>query len=431
MRWSARRPNPVAFAVPARAPAARAFPTPFARSGRAFGAIWPDPVAARYPSPMRPLRRPHSRPLSLSSMRRFGAVIGIALASLTLGACAAFLGDPARDARNACEKKDGPSCFLAGNLVTEKSGTNAEAIRLYVRGCSVRHSPSCDALGNVKGALREQALVGGCNAGDLVSCSKRADELVTAGNVDEARGIRHEVCKKSLTVVPGVAAREVEGIAEACASLARMIAAGEGGGRDDVAAAKLEVLAMSLRNEALYRHEREDDGKVLPDPAVVAPEPPKRKGGIKKAPPADPTIAAREKFRRDFEARRAAREAWIASVQSGMNAASHQKERGDPSLPAPTALERAAAMSPSASGAGAGPTQCQACVDSCGSMNRCAADDFAGGRCGHLRCAGGGSCPDLDACVADCTSKADTCAKACGECAEPPKSEPAMKAGKQ
>ena len=393
---------------------------------------------------MRLLRRPPSRspsPAFSPSPRTRGAFVAtatLAVASFALASCAAFLGDPSRDARNACEKKDGPSCFLAGNLVTEKSGTNAEAIRLYIRGCSVRHSPSCDALGNVKGALREQALVGGCNAGDLVSCSKRADELVTAGNVDEARGIRHEVCKKSLTVVPGVAAREVEGIAEACASLARMIAAGEGGGRDDVAAAKLDVLAMSLRNEALYRHEREDDGKVLPDPAVIAPEQPKRKGGIKKAPPADPTIAAREKFRRDFEARRAAREAWIASVQSGMNAASQQKERGDPSLPAPTALERATAMLPSASGASAsgagasgGPAQCQACVDGCGSMSRCAADDFAGGRCGHLRCAGGGPCPDLDACVADCTAKADTCAKACGYCAEPAKSEPATKAAKQ
>jgi hypothetical protein len=382
-----------------------------------------SPFHSRSPSPLATPAR------SSSSLPRSCASLGVAIASLALGACAAFLGDPARDARTACEKKDGPSCFLAGNLVTEKSGTTAEAIRLYTRGCSVRHSPSCDALGNVKGALREQALVGGCNAGDLVSCSKRADELVAAGNVDEARGIRHEVCKKSLTVVPGIAAREVEGIAEACASLARMIAAGEGGGRDDVAAAKLDVLAMSLRNEALYRHEREDDAKVLPEPAVVAPEPPKRKGGIKKAPPVDPTIASREKFRRELEARRAAREAWIASVQSGMTAASQQKDRGDPSLPTPTAIERATAMmagASSPSGAAKVPSQCQSCVDSCGSANRCAADDFAGGPCGHLRCAAGAPCPDLDACVAECTTKADACTKACGDCT----AEPATKAAK-
>lgn len=346
----------------------------------------------------------------------------IAIAAIAVPACAAFLGDPARDARLACDKKDGPSCFLAGNLVSEKSGTNAEAIRLYVRGCSVRHSPSCDALGNVKGALRDQALVGGCNAGDLVSCAKHADDLVAAGNVDEARGVRHEVCKKSHTVVPGVAAREVEGIAEACASLARMIAAGEGGGRDDVAAAKLDVLAMTLRNEAIYRHEREDDAKQLPEPAQPQAEQSVRKGGVKKAPKADPTASAREKFRREYEARRAAREAWIASVNTGMATASQMKERGDPSLPAPTALDRAIAMLP---GASSGASQCQICTEGCGSMSRCAADDFAGGRCGHLRCAAGGACPDFDACVADCTSKADTCSKACGDCAEPPKAEPA------
>jgi hypothetical protein len=365
------------------------------------------------------------RPLCFST--RWLAVAAVAFGAAGAPSCAAFLGDPARDARMACDKKDGPSCFLAGNMVAEKSGTNAEAIRLYIHGCAVRHSPSCDALGNVKGALRDQALVGGCNAGDLVSCSKRADDLVAAGNVDEARGVRHEVCKKSLTVVPGVAAREVEGIAEACASLARMIAAGEGGGRDDVAAAKLDVLAMTLRNEALYRHEREDDAKVLPDPAQPQAEPPVRKGGIKKAPKVDPTLAAREKFRREFEARRAAREAWIASVQSGMAAASQQKERGDPSLPTPSAFERATAMMPSGASASssAGPTQCQICVEGCGSMTRCAADDFAGGHCGHLRCAAAGPCPDLDACVAECTGKADACAKACGDCAEPPKPEPA------
>jgi hypothetical protein len=370
------------------------------------------------------------RPL-YSSAWRAAAVVAVAAYASSASACAAFLSDPARDARVACDKKDGPSCFLAGNLVAEKSGTNSEAIRLYIHGCSLRHAPSCDALGNVKGALRDQALVGGCNAGDLVSCSKRADDLVAAGSVDEARGVRHEVCKKSLTVVPGVAAREVEGIAEACASLARMIAAGEGGGRDDVAASKLDVLAMTLRNEALYRHEREDDAKVLPEPAQPQPEQPVRKGGVKKTPKADPTVAAREKFRREYEARRAAREAWIASVQTGVAAASQQKERGDPSLPSPAPLERVTMMMPSASSSasGASPTQCQSCVDGCGSMTRCAADDFAGGRCGHLRCAAPGPCPDLDACVAECTVKADACTKACGDCAEPARSEPA-KGGK-
>jgi len=348
---------------------------------------------------------------------RASVVAGLAYLAIGSSACAVFTSDAARDARLACDRKDGPSCFAAGNSAAEKSGASAEAIKLWIRGCSVRHSPSCDALGNVKGPLREQALVGGCSAGDLVSCAKRADELVQAGGVDEARGIRHEVCKKSQSLSSGSPAREVEGIAEACASLSRMIAAGQGGGRDDVAAAKLDVLAMTLRNEALYRHEREDDAKQLPQPGAPAePEAPRKKGAIKRAPKVDPGIAEREKFRREYEARRAAREAWIASVQAGMTAASQQKALGDPSLPTPTALERAASVIP---GSTTGPSQCQACVDNCGTMSKCTADDFSGGRCGHLRCGGGGPCPDLDACVAECTAAAETCAKACGDCAEP------------
>src|SRR6185295_18292268 len=97
---------------------------------------------------------------------------GLAYLAIASSACAVFSSDAARDARLACDKKDGPSCFRAGNLVVDKSGPNAEAVRLWIRGCSVRHSPSCDELGNVKGPLREQALAGGCGAGDLVSCAK-------------------------------------------------------------------------------------------------------------------------------------------------------------------------------------------------------------------------------------------------------------------
>ena len=344
------------------------------------------------------------------------------LAALTLAlassSCAAFLGDPAREARSRCDKKDGPSCFAAGNLVIEKSGPNAEAVRLFTRGCSVRHSPSCDALGNMKAPLRDQALAGGCNAGDLVSCAKRAAELGSSEDEQaDSRTIRHGVCQKSATLSSGSPAREVEGVAEACAALARMIAAGQGGGRDDVAAAKLDVLAQTLRNEALYRHEREDDAKVLPQPPP--PPPPPRKG-IKRAPPVDPGLANREKFHREYEARRAAREAWIASVQTSLTAASRRSKQGDPSLPQQTALERASGMLAGTTG---GPSQCQTCVEGCGSMIRCAAEDFGGGRCGQLRCAAGAPCPAFDACVGECTAKSETCSKACGDCgaAEPAK----------
>lgn len=355
-----------------------------------------------------------------TSPRLLGAVIALAAMSGGATGCAAFLGDAVHDARKACDKKDGPSCFFAGNAVVEKEGaTTSEAIKIYARGCASRHAPSCDALGTVKGPLRVSALSAGCNSGDLVSCTLRANEYGTDENDRaEARTLRHQVCKKSVTVVGGLPAREIEGIAESCAALARMIASGQGGGRDEVAAAKLDVLAATLRNEALFRHEREDDGKVLPKPAGPEAAPQPKKKGVLIGPKVDPGIAERAKFRREYEARRTARDAWMASVQASV-AAAQNKDRNDPSLPAPTALERAAASS--APGGAQGASSCQACADNCGSMSKCSGDDFAGGRCGHLRCAEGGPCPDFDACVGECTAKAETCARACGECSDPSK----------
>jgi len=346
--------------------------------------------------------------------------------------CALFMADPARDARLACDKKDGPACFNAANLIAEKNGPNAEAIRLYTRGCTVRHSPSCDALSNIKGPLRAQALAEACTAGDVVSCARRAGEFGTdEAGLGEARALRHQVCKMSVTIrASGTPAREIEGIAESCAALARMIAAGQGGGRDDVAAAKLEVLASTLRIEALARHEREDDAKPLPQPgAPPEPEPPPRKNSrIKKEPKVDPSVAERAKFRREYEARRAAREAWIAAVQASTVASQKEVSRGDPSMPIPTALERASSMMP---GSTVGASKCQTCVDGCGSVNRCTGDEFAGGRCGQLRCAAGAeACPAFDACVFECTARSEACAKACGECSEAAPAAP-IKGGKQ
>jgi len=252
-----------------------------------------------------------------------------------------------------------------------------------------------------------------------VSCARRAAEFpADEQGLDEARALRHNACQLSATVKPGMSAREIEGIAESCAALARMIAAGEGGGRDAVAAAKLDVLAATLRNEALYQHEREDDGKILPHPAQAAPPPPKKKGGLKKEPPPDPTLADREKFRHEFEARRAAREAWMASVDASFVAMQKKASRGDPTVPQLTALERATAP---IAGTGAGAAACQSCVEGCGTTARCAGDDFVGGHCGHLKSATDATGATFDTCVAECAAKADACTKACGDCgaAEP------------
>jgi hypothetical protein len=351
------------------------------------------------------------------------------LAIAGLSACAAFAPDPARDPRMTCEKKkDGSSCFLAGNLVAEKAGeVNGDAIRLYTRGCAARNSASCEVLANVKGPLREQALVDACNGGDVVSCARRASEFPTdEKGQGEARALRHSACKLSVGVKPGMSAREIEGIAESCAALARMIAAGEGGGRDAVAAAKLDVLAATLRNEALYQHEREDDGKILPKSAQAAPAP-KKRAGIKKDPPVDPTLGDREKFRREYEARRAAREAWMASVDASLVAMQKKASRGDPTIPALTALERATGAT---AGTAGGASQCQTCVEGCGSMARCTGDDFVGGHCGHLRTAGDTAGAAFDTCVAECASKSDACTKACGECSSTAPEPPPAKGGR-
>jgi hypothetical protein len=363
---------------------------------------------------------------------RLTSMLALALVALGASSCAAFLGDASRDASKACEKKDGASCFVAGNLVAEKNGgVNSEAVRLYTRGCAVRHSPSCEALANVKGELREQALVDACNGGDYVSCARRASEFSKdERGQGEARALRHSVCKRSTGVKPGVPAREIEGIAESCAALARMVANGEGGGRDVVAAAKLEVLASTLRSEALYQYERADDQKPLPRAAEPAGEAPVAKpkkgttGGIgKKAVKEDPTQGDREKFRREYEARRAAREAWMAAVDASLVQKEKDAVRGDPTMPTLPAIERATAMLPG--GAAPGASTCQTCADGCGSVSRCAGDDFVGGRCGHLRCAAGAACEAFDTCVADCTTRVETCAKACGECAAAPAAPPA------
>lgn len=357
----------------------------------------------------------------------------LAIAGLALGvaSCAAFAPDPARDPRLACEKKkDGSSCFLAGNLVAEKNGgVNAEAIRLYTRGCAARSSSSCEELANVKGPLREQALVDACNGGDLVSCARRASEFPTdEKGLNEARALRHSACKLSATIKPGMSAREIEGIAESCAALARMIAAGEGGGKDVIAAAKLDVLAATLRNEALYQHEREDDGKILPHPAQPGEPPaPAKKGALKKAPKVDPTVADRDKFRREYEARRAAREAWMAAVDASLIAQQRKASRGDPTIPTPTSLERAMSTTP---GGAPGLSQCQSCVEGCGTMARCTGDDFVGGHCGHLRIADSAAGASFDTCVAECAAKADACAKSCGECSTAPEPAAPAKGGR-
>ncbi|MBX3185451.1 MAG: hypothetical protein KF819_00495 [Labilithrix sp.] len=332
--------------------------------------------------------------------------------------------DKIRGARIKCDKRDGAACLAAGNLLAV-DGPNADALKAWTKGCALRHAGSCDALWMVKGPLREQALVDGCNAGDLLSCVRRAGAFPTDGQgLGQARALRQKACTTAKDLQAGTPARDVQAAGEGCASLAKMVAEGKGGGRDDTAALKLEVLAMTLRAEALYRYARDED--AAPD-TMIPPDPPpvekKGRGGRRVAAAPAPTVSAEEraKERSELETTRFVRDAWITFVQSGIATSQREALRGDPSMPTPSAVEQVSATLSSAA-----PSKCQQCVDGCGDIGRCAGDEFAGGRCGHLRCPGGGACPPFDSCVVECTAKAETCVKACGDCA----ADPNMKAVK-
>lgn len=349
------------------------------------------------------------------------AVVAMATASL-LFACRGLGSaqrDKIKDASKACDKRDATACFFAGSLAAEEGEASVpEAVKYWTKGCALASAESCDALATVKGpALRESALTGGCNAGDLVSCNRRAGLFSDdEGGDAQARELRQRVCATSATITEATSGRALRGAAEACASLARMVANGQGGGKDDVAAAKLEVLATTLRTEALFRHEHEQDGVPPPEPTppepVMAPGSRVRRGG-----PTDEQLLSRDRNHRVAAVSRGALDAWIGGVQASM-ATAEKSERhallADPSMPTVDHVERA--MSPKTSGVNASVNACRTCVEGCGSLERCAADYFAGGRCHQHKCAPGTSCPAFDACVAECTAKADACAKRCGDC---------------
>ncbi len=328
--------------------------------------------------------------------------------------------DKAKEAEKGCARKDASLCFYAGTVLAEGAGPNGpspEAVKLWTKGCVLKHAESCDALATAaKGPNREAALVEACNAGDLVSCNRRAGDFSQdEKGLGEARALRQTICKTSTTINPNTTGRDLRGTAEACAALARMVNAGQGGGKDEIAALKLELLATTLRTEALFRHEHEMDGK--PPPAVAPPEPAVLGRRAMKKQEADPAVQQdKERQHREYELSKGALDAWINGVQSSM-AAVQKGERmalaKDPSLPSWNPVEKA--MS-GGTGGSAVSAKCAACVEGCGGLDRCAADDFAGGRCSHLRCPAGQSCPAFDACVGECTAKSDSCAKGCGDC---------------
>jgi len=316
--------------------------------------------------------------------------------------------DMTRDARSKCDRGDGAACFHAGSLTADEPGGASKADPLFARGCALKNPASCDAVWASKGPGKTDALAGGCNAGDLLSCARVAEMFASdPAKAADAKSLREQTCRMGATVTVHMGARDLYAAAEGCSGLARMHSKGEGGKVDTVLATKLDILATTLRTEALSRMGR-IHGSEKPQPDA--------KGVI--------TEGEKDRVERANRATTTMREQLLASIDSAAKAAA--SEGAPPAAPPATPTEPIFWPTAGASMAAGSPqARCQKCVEGCGDIKVCAGtDDFSGGRCGYLR-----GTDKFDNCVAECTAKADVCAKACTDCTgAPPPAAPAAPA---
>lgn len=338
--------------------------------------------------------------------------------------------DMAQDARKKCERGDGTACFHAGSLAGEEPGGEARAVSFHAKGCALKVAASCDAVAASKGAGRTDGLAAGCNAGDLLSCARVADDFAKdPGRVADAKALREQTCRMGAVVNVHTTPRDLFAAAEGCNGLARMYSKGDAVKTDTVLATKLDILATVLRTEALARFDRlktaSTDAEIAAkaESAEPAEKPAKaeKAGGGAQASEAD-------RLQRLKDANKAARAALVSSIDAAARA-----QAADSAAPiAQYASPTEAIFWPGSAGVGNPALKCQKCVEGCGDMKKCAgADDFAGGRCGTLK-----GTDKFEGCVAECTAKADACVKACGDCsaaagAAPPAAaaQPAAPAG--
>ncbi len=297
--------------------------------------------------------------------------------------------DMLRDARTRCERGDGQACFHAGALAAEEPGGASRAVPLHARGCALKELASCDALWASKAPDRAEVLGEGCNAGDLLSCARVAEDFAQdPSRVADAKALREQTCRMAAVVKADTPARDLYAAAEGCSGLARMYAKGEGTKVDTVLATKLDVLATTLRTEALARFDRKRPMAPKPGPKGV-------------------TESEKDRVQRLNDAMASTREALLLSIDAAAKAQASESA-APPAIPvSPTEP----VFWPTTMAAGS-PAKCQKCIEGCGDMKKCAGtDDFSGGRCGALK-----GTDKFEGCVAECTAKADACAKACGEC---------------
>ena len=109
--------------------------------------------------------------------------------------------DMAQDARKKCERGDGTACFHAGSLAGEEPGGEGRALSFHAKGCALKVAASCDALAASKGAGRTDGLAAGCNAGDLLSCARVADDFAKdPARAADAKALREQTCRMGAVV---------------------------------------------------------------------------------------------------------------------------------------------------------------------------------------------------------------------------------------
>ena len=104
----------------------------------------------------------------------------------------------------------------------------------------------------------------GCNSGDLLTCSRVADEYPNdLGGQTEARGLREQVCRMAAAITAESPARDLRASAEACPKLGAMYASGAAGSVNPVRALELETLATLVRVEVLRRLTERDQREAF------------------------------------------------------------------------------------------------------------------------------------------------------------------------
>ncbi len=181
--------------------------------------------------------------------------------------------DMLRAGRVGCEKGDGAACFHAGVLYAE-GGDAEHAATLHAKGCALKNAASCDALAQSTGPNRESLLAAGCNAGDLLTCTRLAADYGKdpAGSA-RATAIDQQVCGAASSVSPALSARDLHGAATGCARLALASAKGTGAKSDFARTTKLEALATMLLTESLFRLEKQLDAESERELASPAAKP--------------------------------------------------------------------------------------------------------------------------------------------------------------